>query len=122
MSDDLSKCPWCGCDRHARHDGLARGHADWACGSFKRGSEPVQSDACRANALGAALEAAEARAAAWQRAFTDLTELPLRCEECALDGCNTDCECPCHAERAASIEQIKRHALAGEKGDGDEQG
>ena len=68
------------------------------------------------------LNAAEARAAAWQRAFTDLTELPLRCEECALDGCNTDCECPCHAERAASIEQIKRHALAGEKGDGDEQG
>ena len=63
MSDDLSKCPWCGCglDVLASHDPVA-GYANWACGSFKRGAEPYQSEACK-------LSAAESHAAELQALF-----------------------------------------------------
>ena len=64
MSDDLSKCPWCGCglDVLASHDPVA-GYANWACGSFKRGAAPYQSEACKLNAAEARIGELEAEVA-----------------------------------------------------------
>ena len=64
MSDDLSKCPWCGCglDVLASHDPVA-GYANWACGSFQRGAAPYQSEACKLNAAEARIGELEAEVA-----------------------------------------------------------
>jgi hypothetical protein len=49
VSDDLTKCPWCGCE--AVEFDKRKKHARWGCGSFKHGEEPWQSEACRINEL-----------------------------------------------------------------------
>lgn len=55
---DLSKCPFCGTE--ALSVEVCRQHAQWGCGSFKRGEKPWQAESCRINELEALLEKAEA--------------------------------------------------------------
>jgi len=51
MADELSKCPFCGCDEEKsyRREGNPL-YAHWSCGSYTFGKAPQQSDACRINA------------------------------------------------------------------------
>ena len=86
---DAPNCPWCGC-RATRWE---NDRGDWACGSFKHGREPWQSDSCRMNALEARLECYQDALA---RGGYDIS--PCReCERpvvCLPDGLGTVCnEC-----------------------------
>lgn len=53
----LEKCPWCGVKAKSvdPHGGRS-GYAEWGCGSWKQGDEPVQSQNCEINVLEAEIE------------------------------------------------------------------
>jgi hypothetical protein len=76
--NECPKCPWCGAD------GFVTGwstrvkdcpYYEWRCGSWKKGVEPWQSDACRIYVLEGQVERLQAELGFAQQAVTELNRL-----------------------------------------------